>query len=615
MSKTREDKIVEEVRLDYENRRQARRSLEAQWQLNINFYMGNQYSYLRPNNNLSELDKQYFWQEKEVFNQITPIVETRLAKLLRLTPEVKVLPASTDDEDIQSAKLSKEIFEAVADRIPLQKVVKNATCWSEICGTGFYKVVWNNDLGMVFGSTEKSKAIKLGDVDVSVCSPFEIFPDNLACEEITDLRSIIHAKAVNVEVIKSIYGVSVQPEKCYAFTLDNAFNSVGGLGYDSSISSIANKEMSNSCIMLERYERPSQERPNGRLTIVAGNKLIYDGELPYMVGESETRDLPFIKQVSNYVPGSFFGASMIERLIPIQRAYNAVRNRKHEYFNRLAMGVLTVESGSVDTDALEQDGLSPGKVLVYRQGSKAPEIMDTPDVNANFDTEEERLLDEFKNISGVNDLWDENYSSFNNLSGTALQLLMEQDESRMQPCIDEIKYALVKLAKFTLRLYKQFAVVPRLLKIAGENGQIKLHYWDQNEITSDDVVFDTSRAVGETVATKRTMLLDLINAGLLYDEEGKFSHNMRKKCLELLGFGSWENTTDIHSLHISRAQEENIQMLNSIIEPMEIDEHETHINEHVCFLLGNEIKSKTNIEEIKKRVIAHINMHKKYLNN
>ena len=44
---------------------------------------------------------------------------------------------------------------------------------------------------------------------------------------------------------------------------------------------------------------------------------------------------------------------MVERAIPVQRAYNAVKNRKHEFLNRIAMGVLTVEDGSVDTDNLE----------------------------------------------------------------------------------------------------------------------------------------------------------------------------------------------------------------------------------------------------------------------
>ncbi|MBQ8431061.1 MAG: hypothetical protein IJX26_03910, partial [Clostridia bacterium] len=364
------DKLIADVKQDYINRREARRSLEAQWQLNINFYMGNQYSYVRPNHNLADYDREYFWQEKEVFNHISPTIETRLAKILQLVPDISVLPASTSDRDIQSAKLSKEIFKAVSNKIDLNNILKRACTWSEICGSVFYKVLWNDDKGLTVASNDKEQAIKLGDVDVVVCSPFEIFPDNLGCEDIKDLRSLIHAKAVDVGVIKALYGVNVQPEKCYSFSLDNEFNSVGGLGYDSHINKIANNEISNACLVIERYTRPTAQLPNGRLTIVAGNKLLYDGDLQYMIGENSSREIPFIKQTSCYIPGNFYGSSVIERLIPIQRAYNAVRNRKHEYFNRVSMGVLAVEAGSVDTDALEQDGLSPGKVLVYRQGSK-----------------------------------------------------------------------------------------------------------------------------------------------------------------------------------------------------------------------------------------------------
>jgi len=610
MNNNSTQKLVQDVKLDYLKRLEARRNLEAQWQLNINFYMGNQYSYIKANNNVSDYEKQYFWQEKEVFNHITPVIETRISKVLQLSPDVKVIPASSDENDVLSAKLSKEIFNSVKERLDLAHIIKNATTWSEICGTSFYKIAWNSDKGLVFGRSDKDKAIKLGDVDIDVCSPFEIFPDNLACENISNLRSIIHAKAVDISVIKTMYGVNVAPEKCYSFGLDNCFKSVGGLGYDSHIGKVANQEVENSCILIERYTRPTSTHPNGRLTIIAGDKLLYDGELPYIIGENGQRDLPFIKQISCFTPGNFFGTSVIERLIPVQRAYNAVRNRKHEYFNRVSMGVLTVESGSVDTDALEQDGLSPGKVLVYRQGSKMPEIMDIPNINTNFEAEEERLLDEFKTISGVNDLMKDNFTAFNNLSGSAIQLLMEQDEQRLQPTINEIKTALILIAKYSLRLYKQFAIVPRMLKLAGENGNIKMHYWDQNEISSDEVVFETDHMLGETTATKRTMLLDLINAGLLYDDDGKFSQNMRRKCLDLLGFGVWEHSTDLHALHINRAKEENLQLNVNMISPLEIDEHQTHINEHIAYILSSELNSKENKKEIEKRIIEHINLHK-----
>ena len=65
---------------------------------------------------------------------------------------------------------------------------------------------------------------------------------------------------------------------------------------------------------------------------------------------------------------------LVDRLVPIQRAYNAVKNRELEYINRIAMGVMFVEDGSVDVDMIEEEGVSPGQVIVYRQGANVPQI-------------------------------------------------------------------------------------------------------------------------------------------------------------------------------------------------------------------------------------------------
>ena len=135
------NKVVEEVLLDFNQRREARRDLEAQWQLNINFMMGNQYSYIASNQSIKEDEKQYFWQEKEVFNHIAPIVEIRISKICSNTPAVTVIPASSDESDVESAKLSKEILNSVSNRLNLLDIEKTATTWSEICGTSFYKLV------------------------------------------------------------------------------------------------------------------------------------------------------------------------------------------------------------------------------------------------------------------------------------------------------------------------------------------------------------------------------------------------------------------------------------------------------------------------------------------
>lgn len=613
MSKLTTKQIVEEVKADYNARRFARMSLEAQWQLNINFMMGNQYSYIASNNSIRQDEKQYFWQEKEVFNHIAPVIETRISKICSNTPSVTVIPATTEEADIESAKLSKEILSSVSNRLNLLDIEKTATTWSEICGTAFYKVVWNTNSGKMVAMDESGNSIREGDVQIEVISPFEIFPDNLSCERIEDVKSLIHARAVDVDVVKSEWNVDVSPEEVHAFTLDSSYKGLGGLGYDAHINKVANVELNNHCVVIERYVRPSKRYPNGRLTIVAGDKLLFDGELPYVNDELNQRTFPFVKQISNYLPGSFFGVSVVDRLIPVQRAYNAVRNRKHEYFNRAVMNVLAVEDGSVDTDALELEGLSPGKVLVYRQGSKIPEIIENPENTINFDAEEERLLDEFKAISGVSDLMTDSYAQYATMSAVALELLAEQDISRLSTAIDSTKLAVKIVAKYILRLYKQFAVIPRLLKINGENNSIQMYYWDKNEISSDDVVFDTSTDNTESLAQKRTMLLDLIREGLMFDQDGKFSPSTRKKCLDLLGFGMWENTVDLVSLHINRAKEENMQIEKTNIEVLPIDDHQIHIDEHTAYILGGDIKSKNNQKVIIEKLLAHIDEHKKSL--
>ncbi|MCQ2564826.1 MAG: hypothetical protein MJ152_03115, partial [Clostridia bacterium] len=503
---------------------------------------------------------------------------------------------------------------SVSNRINLINLEKTATTWSEICGSVFYKVVWNTESGKMVAKDDLGHAIKEGDVDVEVVSPFEIFPDNLSCERLEDVKSLIHARAVNVDDVKMQWGVDVEPEQVHAFSLDSLTGNVGGLGYDAHINRVANVELKDACVVIERYIRPTKARPNGRLTVVAGNKLLFDGDLPYINDELGGRTFPFVKQISNYMPGSFFGVSVVDRLIPLQRAYNAVRNRKHEYFNRSVMNVLAVEDGSVDTDALEIEGLSPGKVLVYRQGSKIPEIMQNPKMTIDFEAEEERLLNEFKTISGVSDMMTESYAQYTNMSGVALELLAEQDNARLATAIDSTKLAIKIVAKFILRLYKQYAVIPRLLKICGESGEVQMYYWDKNEICSDDVVFDTSIDTSDTLGQRRTMLLDLIKQGLMFDEDGKFSQSMRKKCLDLLGFGMWENAVDINSLQIEHAKEENLNFIKGEkVEIMPIDDHKIHIDEHIAYILGGELKKKENFKEILNKILAHIEEHKKLL--
>ena len=584
--------VVADVKQDFQNRQNFRRPYELAWQLNMNFVMGNQYCAISPRGAIEQEEKYYFWQEKQVYNHIAPIVETRLARLNRVRPKPVARPFSNSDKDIASAKLSTKILDSVHDKTRLDEIVTEVTSWSEVCGTAFYKIAWDN---------AKS------DVKIIACSPFEIYPDSNVTQTVEQCSSIIHAKVYDATDVKNTWGVDVRGQDIKVFNI-NSVAGVGGLGYNSTVPSISQEQKSNQVLVLERYTKPTAEHPNGKLEIVAGDTLLYYGEMPFLLGEDNERTFPFVKQTSTEQPGCFWGASIVDRIIPIQRAYNAVKNRKHEFLNRLAMGVMTVEDGSVDLDNLEEEGLSPGKILVYRQGSVKPSLMDAGDVPHDFNQEEDRLLQEFVTVSGVSEFARNSTTPTTVTSGVALQLIAEQDDTRLASSIDSVKLCIKKLSKYILRLYKQFVTNSKLMRFVDSQKGAEIFYFKGSDIGSDDVVFETENQLTDTPATRRTMLFDLLNAGILYNKDGKLTESAKAKILSMMGFGNWDNAQDITQLHIDRAQNENVDIANATILP--IDDHNLHIEEHTRFVISNfGIAEKTVID----KVLAHIDLHKKSL--
>lgn len=598
------DELASEVKEDFLRRREERRSLEQQWNLNMNYLSGNQYCEISPTGDVFEEENYYYWQNRNVYNHIAPIIETRLAKLSRVRPDMSVRASGSEDADLKASKIASDILKATSGRVSLSEIISKATLWSETLGTSFYKVMWNGDKGSLVGEIDGQK-VREGDVDVMAVSPFEIFPDTLFKEDISELKSLIHARGMSVKDIKRIYGVEVEGRDVDVFSLSSAEKGV--IGRQSKF--IAGL-MHDSEVVIERYERPSEEFPLGRVVTVAGDKILNVSELPYENGIDGSRDFPFIKQTCIEQAGNFFGVSIIERIIPLQRAYNAVKNRKHEFLNRISMGVLAVEDGSVDTDDLSEEGLSPGKVIVYRQGCNPPQMMSAGSVPIDFSYEEERLEKEFITISGVSEISRNSQVPTTSTSGVALQLLIEQDETRLSQTAENIRSAIKLMAKHIIRLFKQFAKNTRIMKIAGAGRKAEIFYYNSSDLNSDDVVFDTENELNSTPAQKKNSVFELLNSGILSDKDGGISARTKAKILEMLGYGSFENAQDLTTLHINKASEENLRLSEEEVAIDEYDDHELHISEHTRYLLSGEITGEDK-EKTKARTIKHLNEHKK----
>lgn len=612
---------VQMVKNEFEERAVERACFESQWMLNMNFLKGNQYMNINPYlNTITPEMKQNPWEEREVYNHIAPIIETRLAKLGRIQPSLKARPATGDRDDINSAKVTVKLLETTSRQQKMKDKQLKANTWAETTGSVIWKTYWNPKGGMRVGfqgneDVQSHVPIFEGEVQTDVISPFEIYPDSPFNEEISECQSIIHAKAYHVKDIKRIWGIEETPKEISVFSTKYSGFNLGGLGYGSAQYSIVPTQKKDCAMVYEYWERPSNEFPNGRLIICTDNNLLHSGDMPFVLGEYGTRDYPFIIQRCIESPGMFWGTSIIERLIPIQRSYNALRNRIKEHLARALIGNLVFEEGSFDEDVMDdirRYGFAPGDMIPYRKETGPPTYLQTPPLPPEFMREQDTLKRDFIEISGVSEVSRDSSAPVGVKSGIALGVLQEQDDTRISLTAKNIEDSCIELGKKWIRLYRQFANQPRIAKFTGKNKEVEVLDWCSSDLTTDDLYIEASAGLSETPAQRRQMVFDLLDTGLFNDPEtGALTKEGRSKVLEMLELGNWEDIDGIEKDHLNKAQREVRALLQGQeVHATSYDDDLLHISIHNRYRLSVEyedlIKQNPGIEDLFE---AHIGEH------
>lgn len=618
--------LVNFVEREYNRRIEERRPYEIQWRLNLAFYEGNQFVDINTASmTLEEQPILYDWEEREVFNHTAPNIETRISKLKRIRSLLKVRPGTTEQKDVHSSKVGSHILKTSYADQNMRDKYNDELAWMEICGTVLEKKVWNPKLGAVVGIIQNQdpetgetaqEEVYEGRTETIVCPPQEILPDSCYHQDVDVCKSIIHHRAIHVDQIFEDWGVRVAPEKAEAEKLQKSMIGTGGLGYGQGGFRMYTVKLENHAIVKEYSERPSKKYPQGRFIVIANKKLLYAGPLPFKVDDDQKPGLPFVKLVCLQRPGCFWGKTVIERLIPVQRRYNALRNRKAEYLNRCAIGQWMKEEESVDEDQFKMDAGAPGAIHTYRRGSRQPNMVQNPPLPNAFETEEQTLLNEFAILSGVSEVSRDSSVPSGVNSGVAIGLLKEQDDTRISNTADNIDRFMILGGKMELRLNRQFVTLPRTLHSIGKDNVVEVIDWIGSDLHADDVVLDNASALTESPTQRRAMVFDLIKSGLMNDPDtGRIDREMRSKLFEMIEFGDWESADDETQLHLGKAERENRSLeKGQFLQPVSFDDHIIHISRH------NKYRLTTDYEEliaqnpmVDQLFAAHVEMHVIYM--
>ena len=610
--------IIKKVIEDLDKRKTERSILEHQWTLNANFLVGNQYCEINPyRGNIEQLEPVYDWLERETFNQIAPLIETRIANLKKINYMMKVKPATNELDDYAKADISTSVLQHTQKVTDFETKKNTAINWNELTGNCFFLSWWDKDKGEKLAveqiletdenGEQKSKetAYYQGDLDYGLITPYEIYPESIFKQTVEAQRSIILEQVKTIDDIYDLYGVKVEGSSIETFEL-TPVGSGGGFGYENTTVTIGHRTIDDAEKVITYFERPSKHKPNGQMIIIIGDShLVYYGDLPYS-------RIPIVQTLCIEVAGQFFGKSAIERMIPIQRAYNGCVNRIHEYIKHIAIGSYITEEGSIDIEEYEQNGQAPGAMLVYKQGSQAPIPIPNGVLPNEIMQERYNLKQDLEYAAGVSQLMVYGQAPSGVTSGKALDNLMEIDNTRLSLTGDNMRNGVRKLAILWLEIYKRYATTHRIVNYVGGNNIGKAIIWSNQDINSYDVDYVTENELLLSEDVQKQRFFDAYNMGLFTDKNGVIPPRVKQKALEYMKCGNYSDIMSIDQLQIQSAQRENVFFENGVIpEVSEFDEHEIHIEEHLRYILQMDFQLLKNRKpEYAKALEAHLSQHK-----
>lgn len=610
--------IIHNILEELEKRRGQRSSLERQWTLNANFLVGNQYCEVRPyTGEIEQLEPVYDWLNRETFNNIAPLIQTRIANLKKISYVMKVKPATNELDDYAKAEISTSVLQYAQKSTDFESKKDTMICWNELCGNCFWFSWWDKDNGEKYAletvvemgddgvERKREKAFYQGDIDYGLITPYEIFPESIFKQGIENQRSVILEQVKSTEDIYDLYGIDVPGSDIETFEL-TPVTSGGGLGYENTVISIGHRTAENSEKVITYFERPSKHRPNGLMVIIVGDEhLVYYGDMPYS-------KIPIIQSVCYEVPGQFFGKSVIEDLIPFQRTYNGCINSIHEYIKRLSLGNLLAEEGSIDIEEYEQHGLEPGAILIYRNGTNPPRPVENGVLPSEIMQERYNIKSDMEYVAGVSQLMVNGNAPQTNMSGAAISNLMEIDNTRLSLTGDHIRNSIRKLAVLWLEIYKRYANTARIVNYVGSNNIGKAIVWSSKDINSYDVEYVTENELLMSEDMQKQRFFEAYKMGFFTDDNGKVPGRVKLRALEYMKIGSYSDIMNMNLLHVQAAQRENVFFENGVVPKVsEFDNHDIHIEEHMRYILQMDFQ----ILKIKKPEYAaafenHLREHK-----
>jgi hypothetical protein len=250
--------------------------------------------------------------------------------------------------------------------------------------------------------------------------------------------------------------------------------------------------------------------------LVINKKIVKDKENPYI---QWGYPYPFFKSCAIPIPGRFWGKSPVELLRKTQIAYNYVYSLLIQTMERMGkLKWMVHKSNPIEDGALNS---KIGEVVYYGGPSGT---MQNPPIQANLNPVPyyyfqllEWLEKAFEDISGFHEVKSARLpTGANNPSGVMVNLLLEQDETRLTPAIKEYTNSVKQEARLYLKMVQDLYTEDRILRIGGaEKEALILDFKGANLRGNDDVSIELAPILSESRSTWEQFVWQALSQGVM----------------------------------------------------------------------------------------------------
>jgi hypothetical protein len=565
------------------------------------------------------------WRAKTVANLILPFFRHQMAKLTKSRPATTAIAASTDPEDIESAKLGDDALEGKWVELRLSRTLRRMIAWLLPTGNAFLLPYWNeqtgklrpltvpveamvydeagNPVGMeevecpadengepkmtdgpfgpVYDLDAEPHYIDEGDVAVKVISPFQVRVDPWAeCDD--DLTFMLIGEPLPIreiarrkghEFARKVSSEDLGVMEQYDQMVAGMFSPGEGMSASAS-AGVDRDEAIPKALVLHYYEKPSEKYPEGRYWQTAGGALIEEPQpLPDGLWP------PLVHMVDVEVPGRYHGYATMHAIVGLNREYNSINNQIKEHHELLLRGKWLVPKGSGITKG--SISAMPGEVIQHTPGL-APKQADIKPLPAAIYQERERVKADIQLISGLNKI-SMGQAPPGVTAGRAFLVLQEADDTDLGPLLHALEDAVADLGWKILQLMQKNYTDERLIHIVGADRSYAVRSFTGADLQG---VVDVQAQVGSSSPwnqmARQSALIDLISAmpDLVRDDETGMLD--RHKIARLLPVGGLESLDDMQDIDLNEAkrEEDEFREMNStpLVQPFQ--NHAMHDRQH-----------------------------------